>query len=261
MIFYPADFSRKPYLTTLFAIGVVAVLALVEALRLPWGALALASASIGFLGLAWSAHLALSYCRALSLRYLVTRDGIVLEDCLGSTIVPIRIIKEVQDGWSSSGKFGKHWLGKTTGRPGSKRPVKLHATRPPDEQLLMVTRGKFDYGISPAEKAAFLTTLEKVKGMGAIRMKEESYIPSRWRSMLPFGDVFFWAFGVTGGIWLVILAFADVVGIGISEKALLGAFIVWVLDVLLGSLLLRKDRTAARLLWLGGLLAVFIAGL
>lgn len=261
MIFSPKHFSRKPYLTTLFGTGLIAILALIEAVRLPWGVWALVSAGVGVASLAAFVYVALGYCRLVSLRYRVTRDGIVVEDCLGTTTIPTRIVRKIDKGWKAPGRTGGHWLGRTVPESGSRRKAQMHATRPPEEQMLIVTSGRFDYGVSPEDEKAFVAAFEKVREMGAIRSKEEGFTPLPWRRALPFDDVYFWAFGVTGGIWLALLALVDVIGMAISGRALLAAFAFWLLDMVLGVLAFRKDRTAARILWLGGLLAAFVAGL
>jgi hypothetical protein len=261
MIFPPKRFSHKPYLTTIFAAGLIAVIAAVEALRLGWGWIDFALLLVALIFLGVFVYLGLNYCRAATLRYRVTRDGVLIEDCLGVTTIPIGKIKEVVSGWEPAQRVGKHWLGLRSSRAGSGRYVQLHATRSPDGQLLVVTSGKFDYGISPDEDAAFMSALEKVRQMGAIRLLNEGYAPAVWRSKLPFGDPYFWAFGVSGGIWLVVLAFVDLLGVSVSERTLLWAAVIWACNLVAGSWLLTRDRTVARLLWLGGLIAAFIAGI
>jgi Domain of unknown function (DUF1648)/Bacterial PH domain len=226
---------------------------------------------------------------AFTLEYWVDRNGVTLVWGLTRQIIPMAAIQRIQRGATAVGidrLWPWHW-------PYTERRrlwgadvgvVSSYATRPLSEQVILVTDGE-SYGLSPADPAKFLATIQSRYALGVARpLRSELQRPPLWTWRL-WRDRVAQMLIVAGlaGVLLMfgILAFRypslpadvplhfDVNGIPDRIAAKSGLFalpfigmLVWLVNLVAGIWLYRRYQLgAAYLLWGGALIVQAIAAL
>jgi hypothetical protein len=120
-------------------------------------------------------RLALWWWGCLSLSYSVSRDGVVIHWGASQQVVPMDAITHVLNGRPYARRLeGLHWPGHEVGRTAvatddeAMHDTLVFATRPPAEQLLLVTPG-LAYAISPADRSAFLEEFKVRRRIGPVQ--------------------------------------------------------------------------------------------
>jgi hypothetical protein len=111
----------------------------------------------------------------LTLRYTVTRDGLVLQWAASRTSVPMGEITHILQGRPYAEPLhGLRWPGHEVGRTtlvaddGSRRELLVLATVPPEGQLIVMTPS-VAYALSPADRSAFVRELMARRRMGPVQ--------------------------------------------------------------------------------------------
>lgn len=149
----------------------------------------------------------------LSLRYRLDRNGVSIRWAGNEQVIPIRDIQQVIPGdhlgETIVRRRGLHWPGHERGDglvPGIGR-TRFHATRPLEEQLLLVTPGR-TFGISPASNEAFLKAFQERKELGPNRLLDPEFKPARWSTWSIWTDQTAWILlGAAVGINLLLFGF------------------------------------------------------
>jgi hypothetical protein len=133
----------------------------------------------------------------LTLSYHVDRNGVVVRWAGTEQVIPIRdiqrIVPGVQLGKQIVRRRGLRWPGHERGVgqvPGIGR-TRFLATRPLDDQLLLVTPG-LAFGISPQDSEAFLHAFEARRDLGPNRLLEQEIHPARWSTWSIWTDQTAW---------------------------------------------------------------------
>lgn len=221
-----------------------------------------------------------------TLEYWVDRDGVTIIWGPMRQVVPMGRIERIVRGDSSTAKRrwwpwpGPYAAARWQGPLGR---LLSYATRPPPEQLLLVT-SEAVYGISPAEPERFLEVLQERHRLGPARiLSPEPIWPSLWRWR-------FWQDRVGQGMLLaglilnlavfgllcfrfptlperVVLHFnaagqPDRIGPrqGLLLLPLIG-LLAWGVNTIWGGVIYRRQRPGAYLLWGGAVVVQIIAGL
>lgn len=213
----------------------------------------------------------------LTLRYRLDRNGIVIRWAGTEKVIPIRNIQRIVPGSEISGSVvrrqGLRWPGheRGTGRlPGIGR-TRFLATRPLQEQLLLVTPGQA-FGISPRDPQAFIKAYEVRQELGPNRLLAQETHPVRWLTWPLWADQTAWlllgaAIVVNLGLFGYLSArfpgldvqlplhfnaegMADRIGNKAELFALpiIGLLILGV-NLVLGLILYRRERAGSYLLW------------
>jgi hypothetical protein len=164
-------------------VGVVLVLtalalnvALALALRHVWPGPTAAVLFVALIGAAlFLAVLAYWLVGLVTLRYGVSRDGVILHWAGSRTTIPMGDITHVLNGRPYGEPLrGLRWPGYELGRTtlvtddGVNRPLVVFATAPPERQLVLVT-SDLAYAISPADRASFVEEFKRRLRMGPVQ--------------------------------------------------------------------------------------------
>ncbi len=213
----------------------------------------------------------------LTLRYHVDRNGVVARWAGTEQIVPIRDIQRIVPG-SQLGKQivrrrGLRWPGHERGEglvPGIGR-TRFLATRPLDDQLLLVTPG-LAFGISPQDAEAFWQAFEGRRDLGPNRLLERETRPARWSTWRIWTDQTAWVllgaavvinlglFGYLAArypgldaqlpLHFTSLGQADRIGTKLELFGLpIIGFIILATNLIAGLALYRRERAGSYLLW------------
>jgi hypothetical protein len=213
----------------------------------------------------------------LTLRYRLDRNGIVVRWAGTEEVIPIRHIQRIVPGGEISGtvvrRQGLRWPGheRGTGRlPGIGR-TRFLATRPLEEQLLLVTPGQA-FGISPYDLQAFLKAYEVRQELGPNRLLAQETHHVRWLTWSLWADQTAWlllgaAVVINVGLFGYLSArypnldvqlplhfnaegMADRIGNKTELFALpiIGLLILGA-NLILGLILYRRERAGSYLLW------------
>ena len=213
----------------------------------------------------------------LTLRYRLDRNGIVVRWAGTEEVIPIRHIQRIVPGDEISGSVvrrqGLRWPGheRGTGRlPGIGR-TRFLATRPLEEQLLLVTPGQA-FGISPYDSQAFLKAYEVRQELGPNRLLAQETHHVRWLTWSLWADQTAWlllgaAVVINVGLFGYLSArypnldvqlplhfnaegMADRIG---NKTELFALPIIGLLilgsNLILGLILYRRERAGSYLLW------------
>jgi len=231
-------------------------------------------------------YLAFRLWGCFNLRYLVDRNGVTIVWGPMRQEVALGQIERIVKGGTVQRRLAWWpWPGlhAAVGGESDLGPYFSLATRPPAQQLLLVTPGKV-YGISPAEPERFLEALQERNLLGPAHI-----LPAepRWPSLWSWG---FWRDRLgqallLSGVALVLALFGflafrfpslppeiplhfdalgrpDRVGPrqGLFLLPLIG-LLAWTINTAWGGLIYRRQRLAAYLLWGGTIAVQIIAGL
>jgi hypothetical protein len=134
----------------------------------------------------------------LTLRYRLDRNGVVVSWFGTQQTVPIRDIQRIVPGRQFGGtvvrRRGLHWPGHERGDglvPGIGR-TRFLATRPLEEQLLLVTPGQA-FAISPGDPEGFLSAFESRRALGPNRLLEQTVRRAHWLTWPLWTDQTAWA--------------------------------------------------------------------
>jgi hypothetical protein len=129
-----------------------------------------------------------------SLRYTVSRDGIVIHWGATQQVVPIEDITHLLNGRPyAEALSGLRWPGHEVGRTsvvtddGQAHPTLVFATRPPEEQLLVVTPG-LAYAISPADRSAFVDEFRIRSRLGPVQRLTQGTDQPAWARLTLWHD-------------------------------------------------------------------------
>lgn len=124
-----------------------------------------------------------------TLRYTVTRDGILIRWGATYQVVPMADITHVLNGRPyASRRRGLAWPGHEVGHTttvtddGVSHATLVFATRPPDEQVLVVTPG-LAYAISPSDRAAFIDEFRVRSRLGAVQRLQQGTDQPAWAQL------------------------------------------------------------------------------
>ncbi len=234
-------------------------------------------------------YLAYRTIGAFTLAYRVDRDAVTLVWGPTRQIVPMGHIRRIQRGAAGSALNSArlwHWPYRHRRRVAcADVPVlNAYATRPPAEQLILVTDEE-SYGVSPADPARFIATLQSRYALGparplqAVLRRTPFWTWWLWRDraallligmgllgvLIMFGYLSFRFPGLSSDLPLHF----DVTGIPdrIAPKADLFALpliglVTWAFNLIAGIVMYRRvQRQGAYLLWGGALAVEGIAGL
>ncbi len=192
---FEASPSRGRWIGLGLCLGALALLgALIWAMRLagpsPRGAL-LGLAALSVLPLL----LLLAYWTwgYFSLRYELSRDGLIIRWAASRQVLPMAEIRGLSAGRAYAAPLrGLRWPGHQVGRTyidteEGGRQTLAYATLPPEEQLLVIT-SSLVYAISPAEPKAFAAELERRRAMGVARHWEQGTERPRWARLSIWSD-------------------------------------------------------------------------
>ena len=213
----------------------------------------------------------------LTLTYHVDRNGVVVRWAGTEQIIPIRDIQQivpgVQLGKQIVRRRGLRWPGHERGVgqvPGIGR-TRFLATRPLDDQLLLVTPG-LAVGISPQDPGAFLHAFEARRELGPNRLLEREIHPALWSTWRIWTDQTAWALlGAAVAINLALFGYlatrfpnldaqlplhftsmgqADRIG---TKLELFGLPIIGLIilgtNLIVGLVLYKRERAGSYLLW------------
>ena len=134
----------------------------------------------------------------LTLRYRLDRNGVVVSWFGTQQTVPIRDIQRIVPGRQFGGtvvrRRGLHWPGHERGDglvPGIGR-TRFLATRPLEEQLLLVTPGQA-FAISPGDPEGFLSAFESRRALGPNWLLEQTVRRAHWLTWPLWTDQTAWA--------------------------------------------------------------------
>jgi hypothetical protein len=213
----------------------------------------------------------------LTLRYRLDRNGIIVSWLGAEQIIPIRNIQRIVPGRQFGGivvrRRGLHWPGHERGNglvPGIGR-TRFLATRPLEEQLLLVTPGRA-FAISPDDPEGFLSAFESRQELGPNRLLEQTVRRARWLTWPLWTDQTAWTLlgaavvvnlGLFGYLCVRFpgldfqlplhfnsLGQADRIGTKMELFALpIIGLIILGTNVGLGLILYRRERAGSYLLW------------
>ncbi len=110
---------------------------------------------------------------AFTMEYWVDRDGVTLRWGATQQVVPMGIIRRIQRGGKAGGSRRKPWHWPCPERRRCRCEglgvVNSYASRPLDQQLILVTDGE-SYGISPVDPEGFLGALQERFALGVARV-------------------------------------------------------------------------------------------
>ncbi|HEY62984.1 MAG TPA: DUF1648 domain-containing protein [Caldilineae bacterium] len=266
---------------------------LLFAVALSWGSLALPFGGLAFI-LAISAMAALAASLyalyrtliPLTLRYHVSRDGVIVTWLLSQYVIPIRHIREIVLGADDQGPgawwtWPSRYVARLEG--GSYGHVVSLATRPLPEQILLVTSDGV-LGLSPADPEEFVSALQERYRLGPARLLTPGLQPPwivrwpLWRDRLAVGLLFIGAMGVVllfgwlsftyAGLPEQVPLHFDAHGIADRIGPRSGLFVLpiisllaWVVNGVWGGLVYARQRVAAYLLWGGALVVQLLTGM
>jgi hypothetical protein len=233
--------------------------------------------SLGILGL-W-----LYWCyELLALRYSLDRNALVIEYGTTRHIVPLNEVKRVVAGddealRTTTSFRGVGWPGFLKGRqriPGLGWTL-IYSTEPLERMVVIVT-DTISYGISPADQEAFLEAFKVRQELGVLHPIEHTHLRSPLLSLPIWRDRFFWAaaiFAVVIDLGLLFVMMAQYGNLGLRIPLTLSiwgqadriASRIWVLvlpilglglvglDTMMGMMIHERERLAAHLLVVAGL--------
>ncbi len=245
----------------LLVLTAITVGALASAFLVAWGKAAFLLLASGLVLAVPTTILALRICRLVTLRYLVDRNAVVIRDCFGSVVVPMRSLERVKVGGEATRPYQRlrRWPIPFFGIA----PVKglgfvlMAATLPPEKQVFLMTPSG-SYGVSPDDEDGFVQAVEERFRLGPTQSPEEDLVHARWRGWIPSGFCF-WTVAVGGGIlWLLLLALSAWRG-SRPGTILLGAGALWFVDGVVGVVWQRRSRKAACAVWLVALAVLILA--
>lgn len=130
----------------------------------------------------------------LSLRYTISRDGLVIRWAATSQVIPMSEITHVLGGRPYESRLkGLRWPGHEVGRTlvldneGLARETLVYATTPPEEQVLVVTRS-LAYAISPADRDGFIEEVRSRRRLGPQQAWEQHTERAPWARLSLLGD-------------------------------------------------------------------------
>lgn len=130
----------------------------------------------------------------LSLRYEVSRDGLLIRWAATSQVIPMPEIEQVLAGRPYEARLsGLRWPGQEVGRTlvvdneGVARETLVYATTPPAEQILVVTRA-LSYAISPEDRDGFLQEVRARRRLGPQQAWEQHTEQAPWARLSLLGD-------------------------------------------------------------------------
>ncbi len=240
---------------------------------------------------AWLAYWVWGY---FSLRYNLTRQGLVIHWAANRQIVPMKAITHVLTGREYAKALrGFHWPGHEVGRTqvisddDETWETLVYATTPPAGQLLIATPD-LAYAISPADRAAFIEEFRVRRRMGPVQLVRQETVRPVWAALTLWRDG--WMLRLIAlTATLNALAFAhvmwhypslpDAVAWQLRYDPLLGVatsgplrptYFVWTLplmgfailaaNLVIGALAHSRSRLAAAILAIGALLAQMAVG-
>ncbi len=150
-----------------------------------------------------------------SLRYGISRDGIVIHWAASRQIVPMESITHVLAGRPYAGGLrGLRWPGHEVGRTTIRddddhpHPTLVYATTPPDGQIVIITPS-LAYAISPADRAAFIDDFKQRRRLGPVQRLDQQTDQARWARLALWHDPL--GLGLLGvGVLLCALGFAAI---------------------------------------------------
>jgi hypothetical protein len=152
-----------------------------------------------------------------SLRYAVSRDGIVIHWAASRQVVPMASITHVLAGRPYAAALrGLRWTGHEVGRTVIRddedhtHPTLVYATTPPAGQIVVVTPS-IAYAISPADRSAFIEDFKRRRRLGPVQHLDQQTEQARWARL---------------GLWHDPLGLS-LLGLGILLCALGFAYIAW----------------------------------
>ncbi len=237
--------------------------ALAAAFSIDWGKAAFLLLAAGLALTIPTVTLALRICRLATLRYLVDRNAVVIRDCTGSVVVPMRSLERVKVGGKALRPYRRRrrWPAPFLGIA----PVDglgfvlMGATLPPEEQVFLITSSG-SYGVSPQERDAFVQAVKERFQLGPTQEPEEDLIPGRWRRWIPSGFCFWTAAAGGGIVWAFLLATSAWQGRH-PAALVLGAGAVWGVNGVVGVALSRRSKKIACAAWLVALAVLLMAGI
>ena len=280
--------SHQGWYGLLACLGLLAVDAVLIGIlvSVPISGLSFALVILVLLSLPLLLYLAYRTWGCLSLHYQVSRDGVTIVWGPMRQAVPMTQIERVVRNGPATRKRrwwpwpGPHAAARSESPVG---PLSSFATRPPEEQLLLVTSGPV-YGISPADQEGFLAAMQERHLLGTARtLPMDPTWPSLWswrfwqdrigQGLLLAGLVLglalfgFLAFRFPSLPEQVVLHFdasgqPDRVGPrqGLFLLPLIG-LVTWGINTTWGGIIYRRQRLAAYLLWGGAVGVQLIAAL
>ena len=148
-----------------------------------------------------------------TMAYHVSRDGIVIRWGPMRQAVPMTDITHVLNGRAFAGPLrGLHWPGHLVGHTtvttddGATHDTLVFATRPPEEQVLIVTPG-LAYAISPADRAAFVEEFRIRNRLGPVQTLHQGTDQPAWARRAIWRDDLALRLAAVG-VGLCVLAFA-----------------------------------------------------
>jgi hypothetical protein len=224
--------------------------------------------------------LAYRIASGLTLSYEIDRNGLYILWLGNRAVVPLSAIESVDMGtaearpiWGPLQGIG-YYSGR--GRTQSEQRLHLFATRPPSRCLLVHTANG-SYAISPADMEGFVQDLEQRRNLGAVKTVAPTIETSRFFAYAFWNDrLVRWALMLALGLNVLLLGFlsvrypqlaetlgmrfnaaGEVVELRPRHQVLflpLAAFMLSLLNTLLGMLLYPRDQAGARLLQFGSVL-------
>ena len=129
-----------------------------------------------------------------SLRYTVSRDGVVIRWAASRQIVPMESITHVLAGRPyATGLRGLRWPGHEVGRTVIRddddhpHPTLVYATTPPVGQIVIITPS-LAYAISPADRAAFIEDFKLRRRLGPVQRLDQQTAQARWARLALWRD-------------------------------------------------------------------------
>lgn len=129
-----------------------------------------------------------------NLHYALSRDALVIRWAATRQVVPMGAITHVVKGRPYVRPLrGFRWRGYEVGHTevmddaGEPRPTLVYATVPPEQQVLIMTRG-LAYAISPADPVAFADDFVQRRRLGARQDLEERTFPAPWARLALWSD-------------------------------------------------------------------------
>jgi hypothetical protein len=197
------DFRPAPSHGGAIGLGLLAAAVIVEGLLLwqLWGAilggLGPDAALLGLLATAgvplcaWLAYWVWGY---FSLRYSVTRDGVIIRWAAHRHVLPMREISHLFAGRPYGGRLrGLHWPGHEIGRTsfqaedGQSHPLLVYATVPAPGQLVLLAGG-LTYAISPADRTGFINEFKIRERLGPLQPLAHGTLQPRWAGLTIWRD-------------------------------------------------------------------------
>ncbi len=119
---------------------------------------------------------------AFTLGYELDRNGLYILWLGNRVVVPLEQVQNIDIGmgplwrpWGVLQNIGYYW---GQGRAADGRHMHLFSTRPPAQSLVVYTAGEA-FGISPADREAFVQDLEQRRNLGATKPLASVFEPSR----------------------------------------------------------------------------------